>query len=424
MKNLKWACAQPLVGGMAIAAYQLLQTPPEFIITGFAGNDQELINYFKKLGFDVPVITMDPEYKYFMTEKDENLFNQYNKNINIMNYVPICSGLSALTTNCSKCKVDNPQNDNQYNLTNFILEKIKPDVAVYENAPGLYTDSGREVLENIRNIAVDHSYALTVEKTDTFKHGIPQHRQRTFAYFFNTEKAHYLQYENKKPKDLIPYLEEIPEWAEGQDVYAGERTDHKDVNYEFIESLCRKDESIPEMMGRYDNSIGNFSGYEFVQQYVGWDIAIEWAENKVIETNEEKKYVKELKNYRRMKEKTKENGRYWDDSCRIGESLPYVNAVIWKVMKQQKHPTEDRAINIREYAHLMGMPHDFNLSTWDEWVKISQNVPVATSRHVADNCIKYVNSELLPSSGKFMKQNNIKQMVDFVQKEYESIEEW
>lgn len=423
MFNIKWATLQPLVGGMTIAAHQVLKTPPEFIITGFAVNDQECINYFNNiLKLNIPVITMDPEYKYFITEKDEILFNKLNKNIELINYVPICSGLSGLTTNCSKCKVENAQNENQYNLTNFILKRIKPKVAVYENAPQLFSNSGKEVLEIIKDIAKDNSYSLTLEKTDTFLHGIPQHRQRTFVYFFNDTEASFIKYENLKPKPLIDYLKEIPDWAEAQDLFAGNINSHKDVTYEWVESLKRNNEEIIDVIHRYDNTIKWISGLGFLQNYTGFDNIIKWAEKKA-NTNE-KKYISALKNYKRIKEKVKSGGRFWDDSCMIGTAPDYVNAVIWKVMKEKPHPIEDRPINLREYSHLMGMPHDWNLANWDDHVKISQNVPVSTSRHVARNCIDYINGNLEKSTGYFIKQNNIKQIVDLVEREKSTLEDW
>ena len=437
MSTIKWAACQPLVGGMTIAAYQILKTQPEFIITGFASNDQECINYFNNtLNLNVPVITMDSEYQGFLTNADETLFLKLNVNIDIVNYVPICSGLSALTTSCATCKVDNVQNENQYNLTKFILKNINPKIAVYENAPALYTESGKEVLEIINGIAKDNNYSLTVEKTDTFKHGIPQHRHRTFAYFFKDDFASYLEYEDIEPKTLTEYLKEIPKEATAQDIYADHENAHKDISYEFVE-FCRDEynkehgtsENIYDMIARYGfNSKKRMSGYEFMERCTGFDKAIDWVENRVKETinqDNNKSYSSAHRNYIRMKEKVKNNQRYWDDSSVVSEPWPHVNAVTWKIMKQQKHPTEDRPLNIREYAWLMGMPHNFELANWDEWIKLSQNVPVSTSRHVAQNCILYVQNKLKKSSSKFIKQNNLKQKIDFMEvNKMEELEEW
>lgn len=62
----------------------------------------------------------------------------------------------------------------------------------------------------------------------------------------------------------------------------------------------------------------------------------------------------------------------------------------------------------------MGHPHDFELLEPKKyWPHITQNVPVSTSRYIADQIKKYLNNELVLSSQKFVKQDNIKQKIDF-----------
>ena len=39
------------------------------------------------------------------------------------------------------------------------------------------------------------------------------------------------------------------------------------------------------------------------------------------------------------------------------------NALIRKSMITAVHPVEDRYLNVREMMHLMGLPHDFEVST-------------------------------------------------------------
>ncbi len=428
-KKIKHAHVQPLVGGMVIGAFQVFDTPPEFIITSEFGqsNTQECINYFNNtLKLNVPVINMDAKYEMFMTDKDEKLFNKLNVGIDVVTGLGICSGLSALTTNCSKCKVENPQNENMYNITTSVLSFIKPKVYVMENAPALYTPSGAEVLEKVKDISKEMNYSLTVERVDTFSHGIPQHRQRTFAYFWNDKEASLLEYENLVPKELIDYLKEIPKSATAQALYFRTDKSHKDANYEFCESLCNETESIPEMMKRHghERHIGT-SALDFIQHNVGFEKAVIWAEKRVIESNEEKQYVKALKEYKRIKEKVEDGKRYFDMSSFVGNQGNSVNAVTWKMMGQQKHPELDRPITLREHAHLMGLPHDYELSDWsNNAVMISQNVPVGTSRHVANQCKLYTEAKLKKSYSWFVKQNNVKQRIDFQEPVIHDIEEW
>ena len=85
----------------------------------------------------------------------------------------------------------------------------------------------------------------------------------------------------------------------------------------------------------------------------------------------------------------------------------HVYAVIGEMMERNVHPTEDRRINIREYMHLMGMPHDFQLED-NEFGKLSQNCPVTTNEDMIREVVAIINGERQFSSQRFEMQNNIK----------------
>ncbi len=449
--RIKHASVQPLTGGMSIGFSQVLGCAPEFIVSSSFGasNTQEVINYYNDtLGLDVPVIEMTPDYTEFLTPKDEELFNQLNKDIEIIDYLPICSGLSTLTSGGCKDKCDNKQNDNQYELSRFIFEKINPKIASYENAPQLYTKTGEGVLENVRKIGEEHNYSLTVEATDTFLHGVPQHRQRTFCYFFRDDDnpgASLIEYEELDTPGLTEYLADISKGLGGESEFADHEKAHKDITYQFLETLCEgTDEPADWLHKKRPESFKRMSGFGILHHFDLWDKAIPWVQQRAtdaqaIEEKEDtlnisnskysylgKQYWSVHRNYIRMEKKIKEENKgYWDDSCVFLPEIPTsVNAVTWKLMRQQKHPVEDRAINLREYASLMALPEKYNLADWDkDWVKISQSVPVCTARHVADNCKKYVQGDLIKSHSIFVKQSNKKQRID-VGKQASAIDEW
>jgi site-specific DNA-cytosine methylase len=119
------------------------------------------------------------DYSKFNNKNDENIKF---KDIDIVVSIPICSGLSLINTSKSR-GANAEQNDNMYNITTLALEKIKPKCFIFENAPALYTKSGALVVDNLFNIAKKNNYSMSLIKTDTFLHGIPQHRHRTFAIF-------------------------------------------------------------------------------------------------------------------------------------------------------------------------------------------------------------------------------------------------
>ena len=71
------------------------------------------------------------------------------------------------------------------------------------------------------------------------------------------------------------------------------------------------------------------------------------------------------------------------------------------------HPEEQRFLTLREYMHLMGLPHDFQLLSAGQWNHIAQNVPTATARDWTLEVIKYIKGELPLSGEKLLKQNNL-----------------
>ena len=73
----------------------------------------------------------------------------------------------------------------------YISSKSK--VLFGENAPGLYTNTGKGVVDKLKEIGEKYGYAFSLLKTNTFFHGIPQKRERKnendvlsiLCFFFN-----------------------------------------------------------------------------------------------------------------------------------------------------------------------------------------------------------------------------------------------
>ena len=92
-----------------------------------------------------------------------------------------CSGLSML--NCSKDLgrgrgSDAGQNRWLIECAELVLGRIKPKVYWGENAPGLATKTGESMVRKMREIGQSHGYSLSLVKTNTELHGIPQRRIR------------------------------------------------------------------------------------------------------------------------------------------------------------------------------------------------------------------------------------------------------
>ena len=81
-------------------------------------------------------------------------------------------------------------------------------------------------------------------------------------------------------------------------------------------------------------------------------------------------------------------------------SLPYIPithtpAVMFKSMVSLINPWEDRFCSIREFLHLMGMPHDFILQGdyIKQFAQIGQNVPARTAYWIVKDAVESFDNE-------------------------------
>ena len=69
---------------------------------------------------------------------------------------------------------DAVQNDWMLKSAQFVLSFIKPKCLWGENAPGLFDNPGKDLVEKLRQIAESHSYSFSLVKTNSELHGLPQ----------------------------------------------------------------------------------------------------------------------------------------------------------------------------------------------------------------------------------------------------------
>lgn len=425
-QKIKWATLQPLCGGMSIGYEQAIGHPPEFIITSGISNDEHYINYVNNVhNSNVPIIYMDGTYSEFQTPDDKKLFEKLNKKIDIVAYVPVCAGLSMLNTqvadkNATKGRgnADNIQNQNMYQCTHMILEMINPRVACFENAPAAYTKMGAGVAKRLREISEQHNYAMSMEKTDTFLHGIPQRRKRTFIYFWNDTSAPYIKYQHVETPELSEFFNEIPEKS-NEELYIFDKYHVQSVDYEYIlEHYGQPGDRLKDVFEREYPDYVTLSCLQFIRWKDDFQKAADWCEKRLKKLDPESKEYKRVKRfqqrYNHCIEKLKNNKGYWDSSTNICFKNTGVNAVVNRNFRGLMHPDIDRSMTIREIYWLMGLPHDYNLlNEKTRYKQVAQSVPVHTAKHTAEQCVAYVQGKLEKSNSRFIKQNNELQRVEY-----------
>lgn len=379
-RDLKWGAILPLIGGFAIGNEMATGNKPEALFTynGFQANESHLRAYWP----EVPYLNLD----------------EGNPTVDRLDFVSStcpCAGLSML--NYSKGDgaksrgSDAAQNEWMYKSAKYVLGELKPRVFFGENAPGLFGEIGKGVVEKLFEIAQEHGYSMSLMKTTTSKHGIPQDRARTFYFFWDSEHAPVLNYYNREKKNLADYLAEMPSDASlHEPMQAWKLDDMAIVKFIMQEKGLRWDEVMKE------GEFGTLHWYIIKKSWL--DECIEYAD-KIMPGTVDARVLHHIK------DKLNQGKGFWDVSPRLG--IESFNAVISKNMICGAHPTEPRFMTTREYMHLMGLPHDFELLEKSQWNHIAQNVPTCTARDWTYEVIKYLNGELASSGQKLFRQNNM-----------------
>jgi len=399
--QVKFANIIPLIGGMTVGNMKSVGNKPEFMISwpAFNRNDSHIVDYLD----DVPYHVL-PDEDANNNEISKHLKNQYYEKLDFVSSTCPCAGLSMLNNSTSGSfsrGSEAAQNDWMYKSAEWVFENLRPKVFWGENAPGLYTSIGDGVRDRLKEMAANHGYSFSIIKTDTHLHGIPQHRRRTFYFFWRDTNAPILNWHQHQTPPLAEYLDMIPEDAPYQDKFFTRSTPVSDWKlYEYI--LERTGMSDQEFRKSYLGAL-----YHYVSKK-GWvEDAIKWLDERYPDYEGEER--PKLEHIRRKME----DGRgFWDSSPFFVND--HVNAIIGKNMHVIVHPTKDSFLNIRECMWLMGLPHDFVLNEKNEiWNHIAQNVPVKTASDWTGEVLKYVRGELRDSSCNYIMQDNTTQRITY-----------
>ena len=389
MGDTTWAPLVPLIGGLPLGAEKAIGKPPEAVYSydGFHGNDSQYHNYqVETLGRNIPYISLD---------ETKNV-----KNVNILVATPPCAGLSQLNTGKSKEAKGADAEVNKWMYQSAIdgMQLFEADVIIGENAPALYTSKGQPVADRLLKIARENGYAMTLYKTTTSLHGIPQNRDRTFYIFWKGGKAPIMNWFKEPRKDFKNYLREIPEWASQNDLIINNRVGIRESYYNFVQN------KFPEQDARVTiNEAGRNTAFSFIQRNGYLQEARDWLE----ETGDEKGVA--LAEH--AIKKFSQGLGIWDSSTHVfGDCM---NAVIGRNLADTVHPEDDRSLTIREALHMMGFPHDFILQGGlAKMNMIAQNVPVCTAASMVSDAVKFIHGELEMTDNDFVKQNNHNQRID------------
>lgn len=385
MSKITWAPLIPLVGGFPIGSEAALGTAPEeiFSYANHFGNDKHYVNYQQNtLGRS--------SLKYTVLDADDITFD---RKINIIVGTPTCAALSQLNTGtkpeakgagCAK-------NDFMMMVFRHGMKKFDADVIIVENAPALSTPKGQPVADALYEICKENGYSMTLYKTSTHFHGIPQRRDRTFAIAWKSKTAPLMEFHRSEADKFADYLKKIP-----ADAQHNESTDV--INFKLLEDGYWKfiSATIGDPRKLLPES-GHITCFNYVNKNGLLDKAIMWLRENGTERN--------IKLAEHAKMKFDAGKGIWDGSVHIFADV--MNAYIGRNANDTLHPIEDRSLTVREGMHMMGLPHDMELLGGKKnHNHICQNVPTCTAAFIVGEAAKFLRGELTLSSCAYIKQDN------------------
>jgi len=392
---MRYVAHVPLIGGFAIANKNVTGTDPVAITSysPFAANDKLYLRYLQKKNIVVPYFEIDKIEEEGKLHDVQHLIGK----LDFVSAIPPCNGLSMSGNLAKGARSTSPVNDWMYKSADFVMGTLRPEVYMFENAPTLYTNIGEYVRNQLMEKARYHGYAGTFYRTDSLLHGLPQRRPRTYVVFVKGKYAPIMEYYQKDSPSVAEYLKSIPEGASMQDQYATKEPFIND--FEIVKFSKKK--FGENWRQAYLDTKEHLTSYDFLNR------------NGLIE--EYRDYVYSLPDAHPSSKKDIDHvikklsmGKNFRLSHRVlCVDAHHIYAVVGEMMERNIHPTEDRRMNIREYMHMMGLPHDFDLEP-NEYGKLPQNCPVTTNEDITREVVAIIKGERSFSNHKFEMQNNIK----------------
>ena len=364
---MNYASIVPLIGGETIAMQNVANTKPEYILSysAFEANDRQLVEYYEN---KVPYYHLDDGVQRDLPYVD------------VINTVCPCAGLSSLSPSASST---NSNNDWMLATARHVLGTLKPKVFWGENAPRLASKMGEPIVEQLRRIAGQNGYSLSIYKTKSILHGLSQVRDRTFYFFWQGDKIPRLNYIERKHERIEDTIRNVEL--------------HKD---DPMNVLVNKNKPSDNPLYKYvlEEIEGGITHSQFQDKIVKSTGPHDWIEahtkyNKVAEWMIDKGYENEARKCTRMYHKLKSGGNIMRKTTEIPKD--YIGAFVGHMPGSLTHPDEDRYLTIRECLAIMKLPGDFMLQGGVKNLNmICQNVPVTTAQDMAAQVDSFVHGRL------------------------------
>jgi len=357
----------PLIGGETIGTERAFGARPEYFLSyeAFWPNDRHIVNHYNN------------EVPYYVLDKNQSA----PKKVDVIASVCPCAGLSQMSHGFGD---HNPNNKWMLETTKYVLSELKPKVLWGENAPGFAGKIGDNIRTAMYNMGRDAGYSMTVYRTRSLLHGVPQVRERSFYFFWEGDKTPKLNWYKRPYKSIEQTILD----ARGNTLQEpiNKKTPSHDPYYRYIleelnGGMTHKEFSAQLEPGR---ARGNDTFSYIEKAGKNYREVAEWMRSHGFE--------REAASCERKFDKLAAGGSI----MRRGTVVPkdYIGAFVGHYPKCLTHPVEDRYITWREALTIMGHPDNFELLDPENSTNhICQNVPVKTATDMATEVLAYLNGE-------------------------------
>ena len=362
--TIKHAFIVPLIGGQAIGQSTAFESRPDYLLsyTPFANNDSHLVNHYS----DTPYIVLDEGGKVPHT-------------VDVVGTTCPCAGLSSLSGYANS---DAAANEWMYTTAKEVLGTIKPKVFWGENAPGFAGKLGAPIVTKLRTIAKDNGYTMSIYRTKSLLHGVPQIRERSFYFFWQGNQVPVFDYFDKPLKTIESVFAGVGNNATQQEVTNDKIPSKWDAMYRYV---------LEELEGGITHK-------EFYDRIEKTDNAMDWLERKGKKYDEVGQWMKKqgldraADRCERIFNKLNAGGNIMRRLTTVPKG--HIGAFVGHYPNLLTHPTEDRYLTYREGMSIMGLPEDFTLLQPSKFLNhMCQNVPVGTATDMANEIKAVLNGE-------------------------------
>lgn len=394
MSEFTHASIVPLIGGETIGSHRAFGAPPIHFMSyeAFEGNDKHILNYYNN---EIPYHVLDtggsiPEQK-----------------ADVVSSVCPCAGLSMMSHGYGD---DNDNNKWMIETANLILGEYQPKCFWGENAPGFAGKIGTNVRNQLKQIGKDNGYTMSVYRTKSLLHGVPQVRERSFYFFWKDTNGQVpiFNYYNREYTPIEELIRSVKSNFQTEPINKKKPSDNPYYKYilEEVEGGKTHTEHSKDVDPTSARGVDAFSYIERAGK----------TYNEVAEWMEANGYENEVEKCKYKHEKLAKGGSI----MRRGVIVPKdrIGAFVGHYPTMLTHPDEDRFINYREAMSIMGLPEDFELVDAGPKVAnhICQNVPVQTATDMATEVLATLRGERKMVDTDYILQYNGTQKLEYNEK--------